>query len=271
MDLVAYLSTFVGKYAPSTIRKRYDALAYWSLVHIQPFDVDKRIIKKVYTAAGNAYAKITKTRLGLKLKNFAVAVEAFKEKVQEKPEEKGFFTAVKAIGSTGLFGMPRFGELTSPRNGQNLKEGEKMSDFFAPKIHVNGGNLELLTKGDILMFKIHLPFTKTAGVKGEDIFVAEQKAVDFDVCPVEAIKEQVQENLIDETLPLFSYLDRNGLRKFMTTNGALSAYNAVFKEKGLPEIKGHDFRTGGQNLFTVASVHPDSIRQVGRWKSNAIE
>ncbi|GAA5964638.1 hypothetical protein JCM10213_005371, partial [Rhodosporidiobolus nylandii] len=101
--IVNWLTRFVGQYTPGTIRKKYDSLAFWHAAHSQPFLVDKLELKRVYRAAANQYPKETEQRPGIVIEDMLAVWEVLDKRGQDKPEESGYYKAVKACSGTNFF------------------------------------------------------------------------------------------------------------------------------------------------------------------------
>ncbi|GAA5964504.1 hypothetical protein JCM10213_004227, partial [Rhodosporidiobolus nylandii] len=62
-----------------------------------------------------------------------------------------------------------------------------------------------------------------------------------------------------------------GRRKWLTSGAVVNTFNEVLQELGKERIWGHSFRIGGGNFYAVNGVHPDRIRQSGRWEGKVVD
>jgi hypothetical protein len=49
----------------------------------------------------------------------------------------------------------------------------------------------------------------------------------------------------------------------------LARCNSILAANGLGRITGHCFRIGGTTELLMVGVHPDAVKKLGRWKSDA--
>ncbi|KIJ07704.1 hypothetical protein PAXINDRAFT_89979 [Paxillus involutus ATCC 200175] len=113
--------------------------------------------------------------------------------------------------------------------------------------------------------KCHLPFSKVAKSRGEDICICRQ----LGPCdPIAAIDNHLLINHIPPNLPLFSYLSNRGWR-CLTKKKLLLRCNSIWSLAGIPTTTGHSFRIGGTTELLLAGVPPDVVKALGRWSSDA--
>ncbi|GAA5964961.1 hypothetical protein JCM10213_006872, partial [Rhodosporidiobolus nylandii] len=179
--------------------------------------------------------------------------EVLDKRGQDKPEESGYYKAVKACSGTNFFGMGRLGESTTSANGHSVPAGKSIDEIWLAGQDCSGADFrfERDPETGVKMVTLHLPYTKRTRNKGEDIYVPEQKTVDEKYCPVQAVVEHMEANRPGKEDPSFSYIDRNGRRKWLTSGAVVNTFNEVLQELGKERIWGHSFRIGGGNFYTV--------------------
>ncbi|GAA5989669.1 hypothetical protein JCM11641_007274 [Rhodosporidiobolus odoratus] len=272
-DVIMYLSSLVGKVQPSTIRRKYDSLLAWHICHLQPLEVDNRAFKVLMRWAVNTKPGKTAKRSGISIEDLTYVAQELLRKAGKRKEEEGYWSAIQACLLAAHWGMTRLGGLTTPRNGQTWKENEKLPDFFDPKNNLHGECFKFFCNTATGMHprKIDLPWTKTEHLDGDIISITDQNVIRQEVCPVQAITRHLIVNELKSSDPGFSYLDRNHRRKSLTLSVVVREVNQIHTDDGRNRIWGHSLRTAGLNFFAAHGAHPDRLRQVSRWASNAID
>ncbi|KAF7365423.1 putative reverse transcriptase domain protein [Mycena venus] len=116
--------------------------------------------------------------------------------------------------------------------------------------------------------ELHLPWTKTKGKHGDDAMLCKQR-IPSD--PINAVNHHLQVNRIPANLPLFSYRNTNGHLICLTRKKFLQRCNEIWSRHGFPAYSGHSFRIGGTTELLLAGVHPDVVKVMGRWQSDAFK
>ncbi|GAA5839297.1 hypothetical protein JCM11251_006030 [Rhodosporidiobolus azoricus] len=269
-DVAMWLSTFVGKVQPGTIRRKLDSLMSWHVAHIQPFNPEPKIIKNLLQSAKKAAPAKKEQRPGITIADMNYVLSVLDERKGTDPTAENYLWAMQALILCAFFSMARFGELVMSRNGRNWKDGEYPEDFFDPEVNVNGANVssEICEESGVEVIRIHIPVTKTQPRDGEDVYVASQKAPGTPYNPIAYLRKHLFFNKPTACDPLFSYYARDGQRQWMTASACVKEVNKILEADGRERIWPHSFRIGGSNFFTVAKVNPDHIRQVGRWSAS---
>ena len=112
---------------------------------------------------------------------------------------------------------------------------------------------------------LHLPYTKVAGFRGEDVRALHQLGTSD---PVAAIHHHLLVNRVPENLPLLSYCTALGWT-YMTKTHFLAICNRVWIKAGIPSAVGHSFRIGGTTELLMRGVDPEIVKVMGRWTSDA--
>lgn len=151
-----------------------------------------------------------------------------------------------------MWGQVRLGEILSPWEGSFKPLSTVCCHHLHPAFNANGSH------------KCHLPFTKVAKSKGEDIIICHQWD---NLDPISTLEIHLTINPMPANSPLFSYLSLHGWR-CLTKKNFLAHCNTVWSAAGLPTT-GHSFRIGGTTEFLLAGVSPDIVKALGRWSSDA--
>ncbi|CUA71572.1 Dynein heavy chain domain-containing protein 1 [Rhizoctonia solani] len=164
--------------------------------------------------------------------------------------------SVFAAAAVAFWGQCRLSELlgTSRRN-------------HAPKTHPSRSSLTgTPTRG--VSAVLHLPFTKTAGSRGQDIVIPHQLGP---ADPISALVRHWEVNA--DTRPgdhLFAFRSSpNGPRHCLTKEVFLKVCNDIWRPLGHPRITGHCFRIGGTNTYMESGVPAEIVKSKGRWESDA--
>ncbi|GAA6047918.1 hypothetical protein JCM3770_006424 [Rhodotorula araucariae] len=49
----------------------------------------------------------------------------------------------------------------------------------------------------------------------------------------------------------------------------LKTFNAALSAQGRPLVNGHSFRISGATFYLLTDIHPDFVKVIRRWKSDA--
>ncbi|KAJ7602978.1 hypothetical protein DFH06DRAFT_1276165 [Mycena polygramma] len=114
---------------------------------------------------------------------------------------------------------------------------------------------------------IHLVWTKTTTIEGDELILTAIVRADADLCPVWAFDnhERINHSPPPDT-PLFAYRAASGWR-FLTKDNFLADCSAAFRAARLDLVFGHSFRIGGSLVLLVAGVAPEVIMKLGGWTS----
>lgn len=110
-----------------------------------------------------------------------------------------------------------------------------------------------------------LPWTKTTKKKGATVVLTHQQPP---LSPIFALQLHIASSKLDGLTSLCSYRSHDHIIP-LTRSAFLSRYNTVWHSQGLPRFTGHSFRIGGTTELLLAGVHPDVVRALGRWSSDA--
>lgn len=168
--------------------------------------------------------------------------------------EHSFDCCVFACACTAFWGLARLGELIPA-----VYNFDRSQPPF-PRVSA-------ISKGRVGSLKLHLPWTKVKKWDGETIILpAQEEPVD----PVAALNHHLSVNKLAPQALLFTYNDVHGStlllkKQFMSRCNAI--WDAASPSSSAPT--GHSFRIGGTSHLLLCGVHPDIIKQTGRWSSDS--
>lgn len=113
---------------------------------------------------------------------------------------------------------------------------------------------------------LHLPRTKTNQITGEDMMFSSQSGP---VNPTSEIKNHLRINSPTAQEHLFTYTSGGGKRIPLTRRAFLERLKSAALAVGVPAPAGHSFRIGGTLEYLLRGVPFESVKVMGRWKSDA--
>ena len=155
----------------------------------------------------------------------------------------------------GFFGFLRSGEMTAPEDGK-----------FDPGQHLSFSDIAVDSPSSPKTMSVRIKQSKTDPFRlGVTIFLGRTDTV---LCPVGALLSYLVMRGPGEG-PLFRFKDGQAL----TRTGLVSALRKALAKAGLkPEMyAGHSFRIGAATTAAVCGVPVDTIKTLGRWKSQAYQ
>ena len=155
----------------------------------------------------------------------------------------------------GFFGFLRSGEMTGPEDGE-----------FDPGQHLSFSDIAVDNTSNPRTMSIRIKQSKTDPFRlGVTIFVGR---TDTTLCPVAALLSYLALRGPGEG-PLFRFRDGQAL----TRTRLVTSLRKALAEAGLkPEAyAGHSFRIGAATTAAACGVPADTIKTLGRWKSQAYQ
>lgn len=157
-----------------------------------------------------------------------------------------------AAACMAFWAQLRLGEILSPWE-TSFSPSTTQRAHLLPPFNENGSRV------------CHLPFTKVAKSKGEDVVVCRQADASD---PIDALDLHLRVNDPPPDFPLFSFVSPQGWR-CLTRRKFLARCNDVWTSAGLDSFTGHSFRIGGTTELLLSKVPPDVVKALGRWSSDA--
>ncbi|KAL1713730.1 hypothetical protein EV715DRAFT_211073 [Schizophyllum commune] len=246
--LCGYVAALSGTMSGDAIRARLRHVHRWHLTEGAPWRGGK-MLELALRAAKNA-----EPQTGRRQKREPITLDMLDALSTDLDLAKPVDAAIFCAATVAFHGQLRLGELLAP-----VMDIRRFNSARQP----TGRDLHLLNaRGS---FTLHLPYTKVATVKGEEVAICRQ---DGPSDPIEATRNHCILNRIGEHTPLASYV-HHGKRIALTSNTMLRRCNAIWQKRGLKRYTGHCFRIGGTTHFLLCGVNPDVVRALGRWSSSA--
>ncbi|KAH9848675.1 hypothetical protein C2E23DRAFT_738921 [Lenzites betulinus] len=248
--LAAFIATWAGKVARTTIDTWLAGLAFWHTINGATWN-GSRVLKMTCQAA-------LRLEPGKKAKRPPVTLEHMHALKIGLDLSDAFDAAVYALACAAFWGCRRLGELLLPS-----------ANAFDTEKHVARGAKPAfrVLPGGATYAIFHIPWTKTTKMAGADIILtANSDATN----PVLALRHHLQANAaIPDSAPLFAFETASGGWAPMTRTWFLDRCNAVWEAAKLDKLQGHCFRIGGATELLLRGVHPDVVATQGGWKSRA--
>ncbi|GAA5939475.1 hypothetical protein JCM10213_009105 [Rhodosporidiobolus nylandii] len=276
--LLMFLSSLAGTLAADTIRTYKNGLRTWHTMHDLPFDLPESAwlltykgLKKQQPAGKDprppaTFHDLLAIRKHLDLSN-------------------GHDACFWAACTTAFWAMTRPGDVTI----KNLSS-------FKPDVDATRGDLRFVeaTQDFPEHVIIHLPFDKVLGKEGDDLILVHQSKHE-ELDPIFAMRNHLKVNDPSPDDFLFSSLpwgkekhranedleaasddeddwedveEKPSLRP-LTSSHFRKTVNHYLPLENRPIIAGHSWRIGGATFYLLAGIHPDFIRKIGRWRSDA--
>jgi integrase len=162
--------------------------------------------------------------------------------------------AVLCAATAAFFGIARLGEI--------VQKGKRSSAKLPKREHLRENQPLGAFVGTIL----HLPWTKVGKELGEDIHWAAHP--DLQCCPVKAMARHLRLSDPGAGQHLFGYRTAKTFRP-LTQTIFTRVLNAASRKAGVSTPNGHSFRIGGTTEYLLRGVPFETVKEMGRWHSDA--
>ncbi|KZV82402.1 DNA breaking-rejoining enzyme [Exidia glandulosa HHB12029] len=250
--LSSFVAHHLGKVGKSAVDNWIAGLQLWHNIHDAPWRGSRAL-----AAASRGVAKSTPAS-SRRPKRAPVTIDHARALRQRLDLSNAFDSAVYAVAAIAFRACCRLGELVLP----------SASGFDATRHVANDVTIHFKSTADGSQFaQFHIPFSKTTGIQGADIFL--MKASD-DVCAMEALRHHKAVNkAVPRDAPLFAWTTADGSWAPMTKDWFLERCGEVWRACGLEVVPGHSFRIGGTTDLLLRGVEPGIVAMQGRWTSAA--
>ncbi|KIJ09321.1 hypothetical protein PAXINDRAFT_87622 [Paxillus involutus ATCC 200175] len=215
--LCAFAASRVGLLAVDTVRNHLAALKAWHIYNNKPWMGSTRL-RYVLNGVANLASSSSKKPPHPPISRSMLVLLANHLELSNPLDSCCFVAACLA-----MWAQARLGEILSPWENSFKPTFVVCRSHLLPPFNANGSR------------KCHLPFTKVAKSRGEDVVICRQHGPSD---PIAAINSHLSINPMPPNLPLFSYLSTRGWR-CLTRKKLLSRCNAVWSLAGIPSISGH--------------------------------
>ncbi|KAJ3772575.1 hypothetical protein FB446DRAFT_703769 [Lentinula raphanica] len=247
--LCNYAASFAGTVSGSTVKSKISSLKSWTVLEGHAWLGGARL-KKVLSGVDRATPPSS-----LRPKRHPVLPKHLRLLHDDLSAESGLDVCVAAAAKVMMYGQLRSGEVLPTNSDVRRYDSSKMplGRHLGP-LNASGSR------------SLFLPSTKTCQNRGDEALIPVQNGRSD---PVQALQDHFAVNNINDSDPLFSYLDSNSVRRVLTVKVLLHRCNDIWKRHGLPVMSGHCFRIGGTTHYLLSGVNPDVVKVFGRWKSSA--
>ena len=250
--LSAFVSHLAAVYSGKTISNYLSGVRAWHILHRVPWTLEKKEMDLMLRAAD----KLTPD--SARRKKRRPYTPGFMEEIgRQLNPETPLDAAVFACLTTCFYASARLGEFTV-----------RTLTGFNPNAHVTTRNLTY--QQDRHGYKVtvlHLPFTKSAGAEGEDVYWASQQG---GTDPEAALKNHLRINQPTEASHLFAYQAKHA-RRPLTKTKFLERIGAAARAAGLETLQGHGIRIGSTLEYLLRGVPFDVMKAKGRWAGDAFQ
>ena len=254
----AFLASFAGIRRASTVSAYSGGLKFWHAIHSLSPPLQDGMWRRIMRGLVAQQPPAKNLRPPATYRDLLVIREALD---LEEPED----ACLWAAATCALFTMARPGDVTL----------ENRTTTVDPKKHFTGASCKIIDESNDFpaCIEMSLPFDKAEGYKGETLIIVGQK-IDPRICPLEAMRNHLRINDPGPQDFLFASRTRNpstwgeGLYP-LTGDWFRNRINRILTDANRSPLNGHSWRIGGATFYLLAGVHPDFIRVIGRWKSDA--
>lgn len=123
-----------------------------------------------------------------------------------------------------------------------------------------------VTETALNTIELQLPYTKVKKWSGEKTTLTHQIGTSD---PIVALLHHLSLNHVPIGMPLFSFASQSNVFTIMTKGLFLRTCNVVWSAANLPRYTGHSFRIGGTTALLLGGVHPDLVKEMGRWSGDS--
>ncbi|KAF8881989.1 hypothetical protein BD779DRAFT_1445069 [Infundibulicybe gibba] len=248
ITLCAFVAHLAGTMSGSSIRSHLSGLKRWHILANMPYTSSPRLS---YLLRGADNMTPGSSRRAPRPPVTLAMIRVLHDSLDL---QNSLDACVLATATTAFWAQARLGELLSPS-----------AKYFDPSRIPRLANLDKASTSAGSR-KLHLPATKVAGPRGEDIYICKQNGRSD---PITALARHISRNSLTADLPLFSYDIGDGRHLALTRTKFLNRCNEIWTRQGWPRLTGHCFRIGGTTELLVAGVPPDVVKAMGRWSSDS--
>jgi hypothetical protein len=246
--LLLFVCEGLGRTGPGTAKNNLSALRSWHVKHRLPWKRPEcmGLVSKALTEFWPRDVKKPKQRPPIKSSMVTMLAEAWRD---GSPRH----VCALAIAVAAWSGQCRLGELLPPSpSSLDPKRIPRRSSWSGSKTNRRAS-------------EIQLPWTKTTRFNGATVFLVDQRDP---LNATVAMSNHFKASPLDSNSFLCEY--KSGRRsKVLGKEEFLEMCNSVWTNAGIPRITGHSFRIGGTTALLCSGVHPEIVKKMGRWTSDA--
>ena len=250
--LSAFITHMATSYAGKTISNYLNGVRAWHILHSVPWAMEKAEMDTILRAAEKPTPENSKRK-----KRRPYTPEFIAQIGRQLNRETPLDAAVFACLTTCFYASARLGEFTT-----------RTLTSFNANTHITPRNPSY--DQDRHGFKVtvlHLPFTKTAGAEGEDVYWASQEG---ESDPTVALQNHLRINQPSESSHLFAYQVKHAHRP-LTKAKFLQRIGAAERAAGLEPLQGHGIRIGSTLEYLLRGVPFDVTKVKGHWAGDSFQ
>ncbi|KAJ7220175.1 hypothetical protein GGX14DRAFT_532819 [Mycena pura] len=246
--LVCFTASVAGSASGACAKNWLNGLAYWHHINLAPWHGDAECVSKALRSVVKKGIKFKRPPRG------PVTVEHLRFLRSRLDISSPRGAAFWALALCAFWGCRRLGELTL----------ETLKAFDASHNVSRNTKITRSQQSGREVVSIHLPWTKTTGVRGGTLIIT---ATDDDLCPVRALHNHFSVNVLpDHNTPLFAFRAGADWKPIVKAE-FLVFITSVFRDGNLEQVFGHSFRIGGSVHLLCDGVEPEIVMKIGGWSS----
>ena len=250
--LLAFVAHLAAAYSGRTILGYLNGMRTWHILHSLQCALEKREMETMLHMADKLTPSTSKRKKCQPYTPEFIAM-VWTHLNLDKPLD----VAVYACLTTCFYASARLGKFTMRTLGS-----------FNHNTHVTPQHLSYDQDHNRLRVTVlHLPRTKAAGNKGEDVYWATQEG---DTDPTEALAQHFRVNQPSSSSHLFTYKAAN-TRQPLTKSKFLERVGNAACAAGLEPLQGHGIRIRSTLEYLLRGVPFDVMKAKGRWAGDSFQ
>jgi hypothetical protein len=246
--LAAFAASFAGKRAAGTVRGYLAAVRWWHTEKGVPWngsDLLRNVMKGVDSMTPPSSVRQRKKPITIAMLK---AINAGLD------HACGRDACIRMVANVAFFSQLRLGEVLHPSRHYASFDRSRQPTLSDVSVAENG-----------IDYCLALPSTKSEPIRGETVTIPSHSG---SIDPTHAIRAHRALNKIHGATALVSFME-NGHRVLLTRDDFMRRINEILSSYGWDTVSGHSFRIGGTSFYLMAGLHPDLVKTLGRWKSDA--
>lgn len=255
-DLVAaWITTMAGHYAGTSVSNYLNGVRAWHLIHGVEWQMKDNELEALIRSTVKRQPIDSQPE-----KREPYTVDYISKILNDFDLNDPFDAACASCLTTTFYAVGRLGEFTV----RNLTA-------FSSSEHITPANVREETDRNGFKTTIfHVPKTKSDQKNGEDLYWSKQTGP---TDPKQLFDNHMCINKPAASQPLFAYrfTQSNGktIMKPLTKTALLQRIKKGAESQSLKVLQGHGIRIGGTLEYLLRGVPFDSVKVIGRWKSDA--
>ena len=251
--LLSFISTCTGTYSGNTLANYITGVCAWHMLHGRPWLLDSDTLKA--TIEGVACLAPPSAKCPQRDPFTPDIITLFKSQLSpDDPLEAAIFACIAVC----FWGIARVGEFMVPS-----------INAFDPAKHITCTGLSQVTdQNGLLVFKFHLPWTKTsrASENGESVQCTQQNGL---TDPITVLENHFHINAVTPNEYLFSWTHSSSKQRPLSKRELTGKINKLMNLFNLPNLKGHSLHIRGTLDYLLQGVPFEVIQSHRHWAGSA--